>query len=80
MKFTSRVNLTQLKNLCSRAWARKLGSVKYWQGESSMAETYNWKVLNTLFLSFVSLLLFHYKRHEQNKADIAVNKADSSRQ
>jgi len=32
------------------------------------------KALNALFLSFVNSLLFHYKRHNQNKADSTVDK------
>jgi len=31
-------------------------------------------MLNALFLSFVNLLSFHYKRHNQNKKDSTVNK------
>jgi len=32
-----------------------------------------WKILNAVFLSFVNLLSFHYKRHNQNRADSTVN-------
>jgi len=36
------------------------------------------EVLNALFSSFVNLLSFHYKRHNQNKADSTVNKTETS--
>jgi len=31
-------------------------------------------MLNPLFVSFVNVLSFHYKRHVQNKADSTVDK------
>jgi len=34
-------------------------------GVASMTATYFWKVLNTLFLSFVNLSSFHCKRHNK---------------
>jgi len=44
------------------------------KGCESMAVTYGRKVINVFFLSFVNSLSFHYKRHNQNKADSTLNK------
>jgi len=39
------------------------------QGVMGKAATHCWKGLNACFLSLVNLLSFHYKCHNQNKAD-----------
>ena len=59
---------------CSRAWVLTPGMWKVRERGASTTGAYCWKVLNALLSSFVNLLSFHYKRHNQNKADGTVNK------
>jgi len=45
-------------------------------GVASMTATYFWKVLNTLFFSFVNLLSFHFKPHNKKPRPLKRSKLD----
>jgi len=60
-------------NPCSRTWVLHLGG-KVRKGGCEYGSDMLLKVLHALISSFVILLSFHYKRHNQNKVISTVNR------